>query len=313
MTRKTPATSLDGPERVSRHAWRRAFRMLLADKVALVSLCFVLLVIACAVLAPVLAPANPATQDLGNILSGPTWAHPLGTDDVGRDLLSRLIYGSQVSLQAGLISVSIGLLIGVPLGLISGYFGGWADTVIMRIVDTTLAFPTIVLAIAVGAAIGTGLFSAMFAVGIVFAPGLARLVRGQVLALRGRLFVEVASTYGASPARLIGRHILPNVVRPLVVQATFLFAVGLLIEAALSFLGVGVSPPTASWGGMLQSAFQFIVLAPAQIFAPGTAIALTVLSFNLLGDFLNDVLDPRTPIRRGRMRAPRLRPPTATS
>ncbi|PRZ40887.1 peptide/nickel transport system permease protein [Antricoccus suffuscus] len=281
---------------------RRWLRLLLADKVSLVAAVVIVLIILAAILAPLLAPYSPSDQDLNSILSGPSGAHLLGTDDLGRDLLSRLIYGARVSLEASVIAVGVGLLIGVPVGLAAGYFGRWIDAILMRIVDTLLAFPALVLAIGVGAALGRGLVQAMIAVGIVFAPILARLVRGQVLTLRKRLFIEVATTYGTSTGRMIRRHVIPNVMRPVIVQATFLLAIGLLAEASLSFLGLGVQPPTASWGTMLQSSFQFITVAPSQIFAPGIAIAITVLSFNLLGDFLNDVLDPNTPLRPRRKR-----------
>ena len=284
----------------TRRVGRRALRMLIADKISLISIVLLALVIFAAIFAPLIAPSSPSSQDLNSILSGPSATHPLGTDDLGRDLLSRLIYGTRVSLEASAIAVGVGLLIGVPIGVVAGYFGGWIDAIMMRVVDTLLAFPALVLAIGVGAALGQGLVRAMIAVGVVFSPILARLVRGQVLTLRKRLFVEVATTYGTSTFRMIRRHVLPNVMRPLIVQATFLLAVGLLAEASLSFLGLGVQPPTASWGTMLQSSFQFITLSPSQIYAPGIAIALTVLSFNLLGDFLNDVLDPNTQIRRRR-------------
>jgi len=269
--------------------------MLRSDRISLAAIILLTIVIIAAVLAPLIAPADPNHQDLNAILRGPSAEHLLGTDDVGRDLLSRLIYGARVSLLAALISVSVGVVLGVLIGVIAGFAGGWIDAVIMRIVDTLLSFPALVLAIGVGAALGPGLVKAMTAVGVVFAPIFARLARGQVLALRKRLFIEVAATYGASKGRIIRRHILPNIARPLIVQATFLMAIGLLSEAALSFLGLGVPPPTASWGSMLKSAFDFVASAPFQIYAPGIAIAVTVLAFNLLGDFANDVLDPTTP------------------
>ncbi|WP_208379098.1 ABC transporter permease [Cumulibacter soli] len=285
----------------------RCWLMLRNDRIAFVAAIFLAIVVLCAILAPIIAPADPNKQELTAILLPPSADHLLGTDDVGRDLFSRLIYGSQVSLIAALISVGVGVIFGVAIGVIAGFAGGWVDAIIMRFVDTLLAFPALVLAIGVGAALGPGLVKAMVAVGVVFAPIFARLARGQVLALKERLFIEVASTYGTSKARIVRRHILPNIARPIVVQATFLMAVGLLAEAALSFLGLGVRPPTSSWGSMLKSAFDFVASAPYQIYAPGAAIALTVLAFNLLGDFANDVLDPTIPAerasRRGRKRA----------
>jgi peptide/nickel transport system permease protein len=269
---------------------------------------FLLLVVVAAVFAPLIAGVDPNHQDLAHVLQGPSAEHWLGTDDLGRDLWARLIFGARISLIASLIAASVAVVIGVPVGVLAGYFGGWLDSVLMRLVDTLLSFPALVLAVGVGAALGPGLVNSMAAVGVVFSPTLARLARGQVLAVKQRLFVSVAFTYGSSSTRVIRRHILPNVMQPLVVQVALMMGLALLAEASLSFLGLGVQPPTPSWGSMLQESFQFITQQPNNIYAPGLAIALTVLTFNALGDSLRDRLDPagvtRNRRRRGRTVAP---------
>ena len=274
------------PPRQSRVRW------LWADARTVLAVTYLVIVIIAAIFAPQLAPDNPNTQNLNVILAGSSAHHWLGTDDLGRDLLSRLIFGARISLLASVIAVAVAVAIGIPLGIIAGYFQGWVDAVLMRITDTLLSFPAIILAVAVTAALGPGLVHAMVAVGVVFSPTLTRLARGQVLVARQRLFVSAAHTYGASNFRVMRRHILPNIVQPLIVQAAFLMGIALLAEAGLSFLGLGVQPPAASWGSMLQESFQFIAQAPAHLYPPGLAIALTVLAFNALGDSLRDVLDP---------------------
>jgi peptide/nickel transport system permease protein len=277
------------------------------DRRAAMATAWLLMLTVVAITAPFLAPYDMAQQDLTNILGSPSADHWLGTDELGRDVLSRLLFGARVSLLASFIATAVGLVIGVPIGLLAGYAGGWTDNVLMRIVDTLLAFPGIVLAIAVIAALGPGLVNAMIAVGILFSPSFARLIRGQVLTVKGRLYVDAARTFGSPPWRTIVRHVVPNSIQPVVVQAAFFMAVALLAEAALSFLGLGVQPPTASWGGMLRGAARFIDGAGLQVYPPGLAIALTVLAFNLLGDALRDSFDPvASSIRRlGRRRVRR--------
>ncbi|WP_208378804.1 ABC transporter permease [Cumulibacter soli] len=293
MTEDTKAATLEPvvepSSRRVRRPWLGAFR----DPMTLGCSVFVVLVVFAAVFAPwVSRGIDPATQDLTAIMQGPSGAHWLGTDDLGRDLWARVVYGARISLFAALISSAVAAAIGIPLGIVAGYFGGWVDAVLMRVVDTILSFPALVLAVGVGAALGPGLTNAMIAIGIVFSPVLARLARGQVLAVKERLFVTVAFTYGTSSARVIRRHIIPNVLRPLIVQTALMMGTALLAEASLSFLGLGVQAPTPSWGSMLQSAFQFIGQRPEMIYIPGLAIGLTVLSFNSLGDALQDILDP---------------------
>ena len=267
-------------------------RNALREPLTIAALVILGLVVIAALFAPLIATADPSTQELTSVLSGSSSKHWLGTDDLGRDVFSRLIYGARVSLLASIIATAVAVVIGVPLGVISGYFGGWADMVLMRIFDTILSFPAVVLAVGVGAALGPGLVHSMSAVGVVFSPVLARLARGQVLTIKERLFVSVAYTYGSSNWRVIRRHVLPNIVQPLIVQCALLMGVALLAEASLSFLGVGVRPPTASWGSMLQESFQFISQRPISVYWPGIVIALTVLSFNAIGDALQDIFDP---------------------
>lgn len=247
-----------------------------------------------AICAPLLARADPGAQDLSRILEGPSAAHLLGTDDLGRDIWSRLVYGARTSLLAALIAVGVAVLIGVPVGLLGGFLGGWVDAVLMRFTDAGLAFPPLVLAIAIGAVLGPGLVNSMVAVGCVFAPTLARLARGQVMATKERLFISVAFTYGASHFRVLTRHIFPNIVQPMIIQVAILMGTALLAEASLSFLGLGVQAPGSSWGTMLYDSFRFIAQVPYQIYAPGLAIAGAVISFNALGDAIRDRVDARS-------------------
>ncbi len=264
-----------------------------ADTRARVALAWILLVLFVAVFAPLLAPADPIEQNLRSILAEPSAEHLLGTDDIGRDFFSRLLYGARVSMFGAFLAVTVSMILGIPVGLIAGYLGGLAENVLMRIVDSILGFPAIVLAIGLVAALGPGLTNAMVAVGVTFAPSVARLMRGQVLATKNHLYVDAAEQYGSPSWRTVVRHILPNAIQPIIVQAALLLAVAFLAEAALSFLGLGAQPPTPSWGGMLSRSSQYLQVSPAvQLYAPGLAIALTVLAINALGDSLRDSLDP---------------------
>ncbi|HZQ97865.1 MAG TPA: ABC transporter permease [Chloroflexota bacterium] len=256
------------------------------------------IVVLCAIFAPLISPYDPNLQDYEALTEAPSWAHLLGTDDIGRDVLSRVIYGSRISLEVGVITVVISLTIGVTLGLVSGYFGGWVDDVIMRVVDAIQAFPGLILALAISAALGPAIGNVMIAIGVVAAPGIARLTRGQALSMRERDFVAAARVIGVSPLAIMFRHIWPNVTAPIVVQTSLLMANAILTEAGLSFLGVGVQPPTPSWGSMLQTGRQYLETAPWISLAPGTAIFLTVLAFNFVGDGLRRALDPRLSSRR---------------
>ncbi len=242
--------------------------------------------------APWIAPYAPTSQNVSNMLAEPSAAHWLGTDDLGRDILSRLIHGAPASLYASLLAVSIAILIGVPVGLVAGYFGGWIDDVISRTIDTLLSFPAIVLAIAVTGALGIGLTNGMIAVGIVFAPQLARLVRARTLVVRHDLYVDAARCFGGSTRHILWKHVLPNTVQPVIVQVTLLLAAALLAEASLSFLGLGIQPPNPSWGAMLARAYQAMDVAPEQMYPPGLAILFTALAFNALGESMRVALDP---------------------
>jgi peptide/nickel transport system permease protein len=243
-------------------------------------------------LAAYIAPYSPLEQNVSILLLPPSPGHWLGTDDLGRDVLSRLIWGAPNSLYAAFLSVSIAIVLGVPVGLIIGFAGGWLDEISSRFVDALLSFPPIVLAIAVTGALGIGLTNAMLAVGFVFAPVLARIVRAQTLVVKGALYVDAARAFGAGKSHIIIHHIIPNAIQPVIVQVTLMLAIALLAEASLSFLSLGVQPPQASWGGMLARAYNYIEIAPAQMYAPGFAILLTALAFNALGESMRVALDP---------------------
>jgi peptide/nickel transport system permease protein len=241
----------------------------------------------------VLAPREPNFQSYADVLQPPSFWYPFGTDDLGRDVLSRIIYGSRVSLEVGLISIGLALVGGVPLGLISGYLGGRVDDVLMRIMDAIFAFPALVLALAITAALGMGIGNAMIAIGLVQVPVFARLVRGQVLTIRERDYVAAARVLGATPARIIRDHVWPNVTAPVIVQSSLGVTTAIITEASLSFLGVGVRPPTPSWGSMLSQGYQYLETAPWLAAASGAAIFVTVLGLNFFGDGLRSMLDPR--------------------
>jgi peptide/nickel transport system permease protein len=247
-----------------------------------------------AVGAPFLAPADPLVQDLYNRLSPPSYSHPFGTDDFGRDLLSRVIYGSRISLRVGTVAVMIALVVGSFVGLVAGYWGGFLDQVLMRAMDLMLAFPSILLAIGIVAVLGPGLENAMLAVGTVAIPQYARLVRASVLTIREQEYVAAARALGAGDFRILFSAVLPNCLAPLIVQSTLGLATAILDAAGLSFLGLGAQPPAPEWGAMLNGGRELILSAPWVLTFPGLAIFLSVLAFNLLGDGLRDALDPRS-------------------
>ena len=246
-----------------------------------------------ALLAPVIAPTDPYGMDMTVRLRPPSAAHVLGTDDFGRDLLSRLIWGARLSLAVGVSSVLLALLVGVGIGLVSGYAGGWADLVLMRLVDIFLAFPPILLALTFVAALGANERNVAIALGLTFWTTYARLVRASALALRDLEYVQSARVLGAGSLRILLRHVLPNLIGPVIVVATLGLGVAITSEAALSFLGLGAQPPTPSWGATLTFGLQYLRQAPWMATFPGLAIMLAVLGFNLLGDGLRDALDPR--------------------
>ncbi|MBO8128401.1 MAG: ABC transporter permease [Peptococcaceae bacterium] len=280
-------------EPVSKGPWVEGFRRLLRQKTAVLGLIIVCTLIITALLAPVLAPYDPLVPDLVNRLQPPSAEHPFGTDALGRDILSRVIYGSRISIQVGIIAVGISLLCGTLLGAISGYYGGKLDLVIMRLIDILMAFPYILLAIAITAMLGPGLTNAMIAIGIVGIPIYARVVRGAVLSVKEMEYIEAARVCGCSNFRILFKHVLPNCLAPLIVQATLGIGTAILDAAGLGFLGLGAQPPKPEWGIMLNKGKDVMQIAPWVIMFPGAAILLAVLGFNLLGDGLRDALDPR--------------------
>lgn len=250
------------------------------------------LVMLLAATASLVAPQNP-NKTIGAIMQTPGIHHWLGTDHLGRDELSRLLYGARVAVLAGAVSVGLAVVLGVMIGLMAGYWGGWVDDVLMRVVDALWAFPTLVLALAIAASLGPGLSNAMVAIGIVFTPAFARLVRGQALSVREREFAIAARALGAGPLRMMLCHIWPNVLGPIIVQTSLMIPQAIIVEASLSFLGLGIEPPNPSWGSMLRQAYQYIERAPWLSLFPGAAIFFTVLGLNLLGDGLRVALDVR--------------------
>jgi peptide/nickel transport system permease protein len=273
--------------------WRRAWRRLRRRRGALVGLAVVLVFVALALFAPWLAPQDPIATSWGAIRKPPGTEHWFGTDEIGRDVFARVVWGTRASLLAGVVSVSISLLLGVPIGLAAGFLGGWVDAVISRVTDAFLACPFLILAIALAAFLGPSLTNAMIAIGVSATPIFVRLTRAQVLNIKVEDYIEAARAVGNPPLRIALRHVLPNIAAPLIVQATLAIAAAVIAEASLSFLGLGQQPPAPSWGSMLNTAKNFIDNAPWMAIWPGLAIFLLVLSFNLLGDGLRDVLDPR--------------------
>ncbi|KIY22455.1 diguanylate cyclase [Mesobacillus subterraneus] len=264
------------------------------NKMAVAGGIFTFLLIIIAIFAPVVAPYNPSEQDYAKFLQSPNAENLLGTDELGRDIFTRIIYGARVSIEAGIISVGIALLIGIPIGLFSGYYRGVLDEyVVMRFTDALLSFPPLVLALSLAAVLGAGLQNAMIAIGIIFTPNFIRLVRGEVLSQREREYVTAAKASGISDFKIIFRHILPNCMPPILVQATLSIAAAIISEASLSYLGLGTQPPTPSWGAMLSMGQGYLGDAPWISLFPGLFIFLTVLSINLFGDGLRDALDPK--------------------
>ncbi len=262
---------------------------------AIAGLVFLLIVIVAAIFAPLVAPHAPDAQDINAVNAGPSTSHWLGTDDLGRDILSRLIWGARISLRVSFEIVALAAIVAVPLGLIAGFFRGAVDSVIMRTMDALFSFPPLILALTVAALLGADINDAAIAIAIVFVPSFVRLLRGEVIAVREEAYIESARSLGATSKRLVGRHVVPNVASPIIIQLALALGFALLTEAGLSFLGVGEQPPTPSWGGMLQEGFQFINTAPWALVFPGLAIMLTVLAFNLVADGLRDTLGRERP------------------
>jgi peptide/nickel transport system permease protein len=269
---------------------KRFMRRPLAVAGLVVAVSFVLV----AILAPWIAPYGYATTNFNGVLAHPSGAHVLGTDELGRDMFSRIIWGARASIQAGVLATMLAMVFAVPIGLIAGYYGGWLDHVISRLTDVLLAFPFLILAVGLAAILGPSLLNATLALGIAATPQLIRVARGETLALREEDYVRAAIANGASDSVIIGRHIVPNMLSTLIVQATLIIPAAIIGEATLSFLGLGVQPPTPSWGVMLSDAQSYLTSAPRLAIYPGLAIFVCSLSFNLLGDGLRDALDPKT-------------------
>ena len=253
-------------------------------------------VMLCALLAPIIAPDSPREQVLAEGLHGPSLSHPFGQDRLGRDVLSRTIYGAQISFWVATVAVGISLGIGLLIGAAAGYFGGLTDELLMRLVDILQAFPGILLAIAFAAILGPSITNVVIALSLIGWVGYARLVRGQILVVREMEFVVAARALGGRDLRVIFRHLLPNIIGPILVEASFGFAAAVIAEASLSFLGLGVQPPTASWGTMLNEARQYLLVAPHLTLFPGLAVVVTVMGFNFLGDGVRDLWDPKSQV-----------------
>lgn len=276
----------------TREIWKRFRR----HRMGMAGLLIVVVIIIMAVLAPMIAPYDPLKVRFEDSLKSPSLKYPFGTDLLGRDILSRIIYGSRVSIQVGIIAVAISLIIGLILGLVAGFFGSWIDVIIMRLVDITYAFPFLLFAIAIMTILGPGFINVFIAIGIINWAWFARVVRGSVLSAREQEYVLAARALGASPTRIMFKHIMPNIVAPVIVGAALNSGYAILAEAALSFLGIGVQPPNPSWGLMLSDARSYISNAPWMTLYPGLAISLTVLGFILLGNGIRDAIDPRLKI-----------------
>jgi peptide/nickel transport system permease protein len=282
-----------GVDLVPARTHKSVLRRLIGNRGALISGSFLVVLALAALFAPVLAPHDPNEQDLLNTLQGPNADFLLGTDNKGRDVFSRILYASRVALMAPLLAVTIGVVLGVPTGLLAGTVRGRLDRILGRVADTILSIPPLVLALAIVAILGPGLTNAMLAIGIVYAPRLFRVTRGATMSVSEELYVDASRSIGCSTPRLLGTHILPNIAGPLLVQITLMMGFSLLAEASLSFLGLGIQIPDASWGSMLRDAYQDKFKAPYSVVPPGVAMTLTILAFNTLGDGLRDVITAR--------------------
>lgn len=294
MNTAAPTSLGTSPVKATTPKPRTFFRLLMRNRLAAIGLAFIVMWTVIAAVAPWIAPYDPYATDTSVKLTAPTSEHWFGTDNYGRDILSRVLYGARISIWTGLIAVSISFLIGVPLGGIAAYYGGRTGTIIMRIMDVLLAFPSLVLSMAIAASMGNGLTGAMIAVGIVGIPEFARLMYGQTVSLREKEYVEASRAIGVKDRTILFQHILPNALAPLLVQATLGMGFAILTASSLSFLGLGVKPPIAEWGAMISEGREYIISGQWWLVTfPGLAIATSILGFNLLGDGFRDVLDPR--------------------
>lgn len=263
------------------------------NKRAMLGLWMVLVFIVVAIFAPMIAPYDPIEQNMEIMLDPPSLKHPLGTDEFGRDMLSRIIYGAQISLAIGTVGVLIAVIFGVALGTIAGYFGGWIDSVIMRIMDIFMAFPSFLLALAIVSVLGPGMVNVMIAIGIFSIPNFSRIARSAVISIKSKEFIEATRAMGGTDTRIIMKHLIPNSISPIIVLSTMRIATAIITAAGLSFLGMGAQPPTPEWGAMLSTGREYLRVAPHVSTIPGLAIMFLVLGFNMLGDGLRDALDPK--------------------
>ncbi|MFF0830971.1 nickel transporter permease [Brevibacillus sp. NPDC003359] len=277
----------------SRSQWKLMLSRFKKNKRALVGFWMVVFCVVVALFAQWVAPYDPIEQNMEIMLAGPSWSHPLGTDEFGRDILSRIIHGTQISLMTGIVGVLIAVVLGVALGTISGYFGGWADSLIMRLMDIFMAFPSFLLALAIVSVLGPGMVNVMIAIGIFSVPTFARLSRSSVIAIKDKEYIEAVKSMGGSHLHIIMKHIIPNSISPIIVLSTMRIATAIITAAGLSFLGMGAQPPTPEWGAMLSTGREYLRVAPHVSTMPGLAIMFLVLGFNMLGDGLRDALDPK--------------------
>ncbi len=295
MANEVAVTTITGeseaPPRVSE--WHRMRRVFLGRPLVVFGLVVIVIFILIAIFAPLIAPYDPFEPDLSAALSGPTSDHWLGTDPLGRDTLTRIIYGTRTSLMIGIIVVGVSSIIGMLLGTIAGYYGGWTHAIIMRIIDAFMSFPMILLALVVAALLGSGIKNVIIALSIANIPGYCRVMCGQVLSIKENDYVLAGRSVGARNARIMLKHVAPNCIAPLIVMITMMLGGVVLAEAGLSFLGIGITPPTAAWGSMVNDGRQYLLTLPILSFAPGVALMLLVFAFNMVGDGLRDALDPR--------------------
>ncbi|QCR32679.1 ABC transporter permease [Lysinibacillus sp. SGAir0095] len=268
-------------------------RFIITQKIGFVSLLIILLVVAIAIAAPIIAPYDPISQDRAAFLAAPNADHMMGTDDLGRDVFSRLVYGSQISLLVGIVTVVISIILGTLIGMVSGFFGGVVDMIIQRIMDAIMSIPALILALFIAALLGPAIQNVIIALVIIEVPRFARIVRGEMLRIRESNYVEASRSVGASSFRIIMKHGLPNMMAPIIVMASLAFGQTIIAEASLSFLGIGTPPPNPSWGLMLSDASMYMESAPWLVLFPGLALSILVLAFNLFGDALRDFLDPK--------------------
>ena len=293
MTEVNLSSQLVGDTRPRVSEFRRVIKVMFDRKIVLAGTIITILVIIVAIFAPWIAPQNPYDQNLRAVRQQPSSAHLLGTDELGRDVLSRIIVGTRVSIIVGLVAVCIAGVIGMTLGLMAGYFGGWTNTIIMRFIDALLAIPPLILILAIATLLGGGLRNVLISIGIGMMPTYCRLMCGQILSIRESDYITAARSVGASDLRIMGRHLLPNSFPPLLVLLTTNLGTAILLEASLSFLGIGIPQPTPTWGGMVNEGYSLLLSNPILSCAPGLVILLVVVSINMVGDGLRDALDPR--------------------